>query len=232
MYQNINQNKFGLKKIIKTAWDIYKNKLRTILLIVLLFYFPIYSLVFAMKQSFSNMEKLYIDTLNGLLEIIFSVIVVMGITYVVKEYINENSIDFISAIKKAFSNWGKALWTEILSFIIIILLMMLLIIPGVIWMVYYTFIIQLVALRNKSGKKILDFSKDLVKGDWWRVTEIVFIRFFVNIGLTSLISYFPKNALINILANTFINIIDGYFLVATAVMCLNLYYIKYDIDKV
>lgn len=48
-------------------------------------------------------------------------------------------------------------------------MMLLLALPAYIWMIYYIFAIAVVSLRRLSGKDALDYSKRLVKGQWWRV---------------------------------------------------------------
>ncbi|MBM7623670.1 hypothetical protein [Sporohalobacter salinus] len=226
MYDKIRQNKFSLKEVIKTSWRIYKNKFRTILLITLCIYVPINILLFIIRQAYPQMElRTYMDIIR-LLEAIIGVIAVMGVTYVVKEYINDKDIGFNVATGKAFSNWRRVFWTKFLGGIIVGLLTLVLIIPGVIWFVYYSFAIQIVILKNESGKNALDYSKDLVKGDWWRIFLIWIFRIGISIGLGFLLSFFSSNILIDLITDTFMDIVDIYFVVIMTVMCLNLDFIK------
>lgn len=57
---------------------------------------------------------------------------------------------------------------------IVLALLLLLIIPGLILMIYYTFLYQVIALTDLKWKKALDYSKYIVRGSFWRVTGCMF----------------------------------------------------------
>ena len=47
-------------------------------------------------------------------------------------------------------------------------LSLMLLIPGIMWAVYYTFIMQAVVLKRLSGTKAVAYSKSLVQGRSWQ----------------------------------------------------------------
>ena len=69
---------------------------------------------------------------------------------------------------EALRRWPRYLWTSFLTGFIILGLCFFLLIPGLIWSVYYLFVPYVVAITSLSGKKALDYSKDLVLGAFWR----------------------------------------------------------------
>src|SRR3989339_484100 len=72
---------------------------------------------------------------------------------------------FLLAKSKAWKFLTTSLWAGLFVF----LWMLLLIIPGLVMMVYYTFIAWMVLEEGLSGKAALKRSKGLVKDYWWAV---------------------------------------------------------------
>jgi hypothetical protein len=73
-------------------------------------------------------------------------------------------------------------------------MMLLLALPAYIWMIYYIFAIAVVSLRRLSGKDALDYSKRLVKGQWWRVFGYV-----MALSVGSLIVQIPVKVIVALL---------------------------------
>ena len=118
------------------------------------------------------------------------VLAAMGIAIVTEHAILGREIHSYEAGRQAISRALPAAWSYVLAGVIILALLLLLIIPGVIWIIYYSFVPYVVALRGRSGKSALDYSKSVVKGNWWKVLAVVLLLAFFNTGLTWLLSRF------------------------------------------
>lgn len=120
--------------------------------------------------------------------------------------------------------------TGLVGGIIVALLSLLLIIPGIIWLVYYSFIFYVAALRNLAGKRALDYSKSLVEGQWWRVAGITLLIGFFNFVAIMVVSIpfaiISVNPFFTILPNTLANIVTAYFTVTLVVFFLNEDYLQ------
>lgn len=84
-------------------------------------------------------NSLFIDIARQL-ENLIEILATMGIAYVVyHDASGGGKAGAGTALHKAFSFWGRGAVTELLAFLITGALMLLLIIPGLIWLIYYTF---------------------------------------------------------------------------------------------
>jgi uncharacterized membrane protein len=59
--------------------------------------------------------------------------------------------------------------TQLLTALAILGLTLLLVVPGIIFAVYWAFTQQIATLTDKSGRDAMKYSKELVKGRWWKV---------------------------------------------------------------
>jgi uncharacterized membrane protein len=234
MLKAIQEREFSFSDVVAKGWLIYSQQFKAIVMITLIVYIPIniilYMVAGYMKsfQDFMNVIKI--------LEGLFGVIAMMGIAVVVDLAIQNNDnlpISWGAALSKAFSRWGSCLTTSILGGIIILGLTFLLIIPGVIWSIYYIFIIQIVALRELGGKTALNYSKSLVKGRWWKTFGIVFVLASINGGIGLGIGYLSTSlpGSISIITDTLIDIIAAFYTVATTILFLNLDYVSVEPRK-
>ncbi len=138
----------------------------------------------------------------------------------------------------SLSKWGRSIGTGILGGLIVMGMTLLLIIPGIIWSGYYVFIFYVVALREISGKHALDYSKELVKGQWWRVCGVLLIinilGLLSGLALASPNFFLPENItenfIFSIITDTLTDVIGALFTVMSIVFFLNSDYQKYG-DK-
>jgi hypothetical protein len=84
----------------------------------------------------------------------------------------------IDIFKGAFPYVGKFFWLSLFTSGLILLWSLLLIIPGIIFAVYYSFVVWVFVFENKTGMDAVNRSKELVKGRWWDV----FFRYIALLG--------------------------------------------------
>ena len=232
LLERIRTTEFKLGDILSAGWTIFTSRFGTILAILLIVYIPInivLSLVTPPEEA--GLEEIRQSfQLGQFLYLWFGILATMAVAFVVERSLAGENIGFRQALRKAVSRWGSMIWANIIAGIIVLGLTLLLIVPGIIWIVYYTFVEYAVVLRGKGGKTALDYSKSLVKGNWWKVCGIS-ILFAILSFLTYIIVdipfwFLPQNVLTIVVSTTLGDIVSTLFLVAMAIFFLNLDYLK------
>ena len=233
--QKIKTSQMGIFELFGEGWKHYSTNFVKILLIIICIYVPINTIVLLIPVHESLQDDpLRVMQLYGRIYQFFETwvgcIATVGIAAIVEGTILGADLSWGDAMRQGFSRWGSALGTSILAGFILLGLTLLLIVPGIIWTVYYTFWLYVVALRNIGGKTALDYSKNLVVGQWWRILGIIIViaiaelitGFIVNIPFWSL----PDNLTVNVLSNTTMDVISSLFTVISIVFFLNTDYLK------
>lgn len=228
MFKQIYQRKIGIGEFFSWGYEIYSRNSAAIIAVILFIYIPVNIILYLVNRVNTSAEgaKLFLDSVK-LLEGLCGVIASMGTAAVVERAVFSDEgggIGWQEALNKAFSRWGSCIGTSILAGFIIVGLALLLIIPGVIWGVYYAFIIQAVVLKGLSGKEALDYSKSLVKGQWWKVFGTLFafssvsIIFSIAIGIIA--SHLPSIA--GIFTDTLADLVGAYFTILSTLYFINI----------
>jgi len=215
---------YSIETMLSKAWRLYRDNFSLILAIVLIVYIPI-NIVLGMLPMDNSQEgfRLYAG-MAQLLEGIFGIISTMAIAFVVKYKLDDKKIDWQKAIEKSFSRWWPAIWTNLFVGILLIALFILLIVPGVIFAIYWAFVIYVVALFGKSGKEAMDRSKAIVKGRWWKVFlyNIIFgILILLVVGILSLFTMISDSYIFVLIVDTAMDVAGAYFIVLWTIFFLN-----------
>ena len=189
----MDPNRIDIEKTWGSAWLIYKSNLKSILLIILVIYFPFFiiRLVFPYEQIYNRFGYTVYDITNNMVELIGSLVGV--IAFISLAIITEHSVlglEFTirDVFVKALSRWWAYIKAILLSVLIVSLYLLLFIIPGFVKSIQYAFVTYAAALRDVTGKKALDFSKSITKGQRWRVFGFYLLIWLLGIGPA--ISYF------------------------------------------
>jgi hypothetical protein len=182
MCSELRNKEFGIIDLIKSGWQIFKNKFSPILIIALLIDFPLSIVVEVARLAGADLASTFrIEFQLGGLLALLSGIAVMVIT---EQDTLGKKITAWSALKKALTRWPSALAAGFL-FGVLLLFRLLLIIPGIIFLVNTAFFLHAVGLRNQGWKAALDYSRNLVKGRFWKV-------FYTFLAVFMLVSFFPS----------------------------------------
>ncbi len=232
MHTDIHTRKFGLGDIIREGWRIYFEKKSTILPIVLIIYGPFLVLLAlipeqelteSLGQTDFILLQQFIFILIGFVALISNV----GIAHVVEKTILGEAVGWRGALRFGAARWLAAFLTNLLASLILFGLMLLFLIPGIIWSVYYNFWIYAVANRGLSGKKALDYSKSLVKGQWWRVCGIQVVLMTI-VGTATLL----VNRLLALIpapqAVTALNSLAAFLAASVLAVMLNVWFLNMD----
>lgn len=159
---NASITRLEFTRTFSLAWDTYKSNFRVLFPLTLLIYLPIDYLT----QSGVG---------NGVYGFVYLFVTVFSFT-AYKARITAIPLTIKTVLTGEHINlkliMGPLLWTWFLESLLNLLLFFLLIIPGIIYLVYWSLSIFVVLDKGISEKKALNYSKDLVKGHWWRVLGV------------------------------------------------------------
>ncbi len=230
MEQGIGTGRLGLGRVLSVGWREYCRHFRSILPIVLIVYIPInIGLSFVPVDALIEQHglrgfRMYMKVVQ-LSEFLIGVLATLSIAKLVEAGFLGQSCTWRQAFHHAFSRWGTAIVSGMLGGVIVLGMFLLLIVPGIIWSLYYSFFLYVVALRGLSGKAALDYSKSLVKGQWWRVFGYLLVinvlGFLAGALLAVPFIFTPENRVLDILSDTLTDIVAALFLVMTVVFFLN-----------
>lgn len=122
---------------------------------------------------------MYEARFDNLLDRLFGVVAVLAAVHATGQVLAGNMPSARMAFRSAVSRWLPMIGTEILAGFIVLGLLLLLIVPGIVWGVFYTFLVPCVAF-GLSGPSALAESKRLVKGNWWRTLGCLLVLKLVS----------------------------------------------------
>jgi hypothetical protein len=229
--------------------------------LALIYFFPLLVSNFLFVK-FNHLREL--KTIAALPEMIFDYVLMlavmllsflpnMAIIKMVESSGLGKPLNWLDALRHAFTRWGSSILTMLLLMLVMFGLTLLFQVPGIIIgmgitiyafanaaadlrlllmlvvsglillpvfpviirMVYYVFAITVVSLRDLSGKAALDYSKRLVKGQWWRVFGFLMVLAIVQTPVNVLFLLIPRipfAALINAVAQSVTILISTTFI--------------------
>jgi hypothetical protein len=235
MSRGIADTEFTVGEIVASGWDLYCLHLKRILPIFLVVYVPInigLSFVPAADwvETYGALGRNMHMAVIQLTEFFVGILATMALAKLIEESLYGHTITWLQALRHAVSRWPAAIGTGLLAMLIVFGLTLLLIVPGVVWMIYYSFFLFVVALRGLSGKPALDYSRAIVQGQWWRVfaylLAIQCLAVLAAIIVTAPFEVLPNYRLLNILSNTLSDLVAPLFLTMAIVFFLNNDYLR------
>jgi hypothetical protein len=230
MKAEITGAKLELDRMIAIGWDAYRRNFRSILPIVLIIGIPldlIRSLIPAsetvMSASAHGMGPF--TTFSVVMEILFRNLSFMALFVLIESSVAGNPRSWNDAFRQALSRWGDSVVTTFFAALIVTGLTLLLVVPGVVWAVYYIFSLMAVSVRGLSGKAALDYSKGLVKGQWWRVCgfHLVFLLFYIIVisAVQPLMILLPNVLIVNVATKVMYDLFFAYSQTMAMIFFLN-----------
>lgn len=180
MNENTIPNKPPLRPVLMLIRDSFNFFTKNLWLLI-----PVYLVYFLVIFLFQILKPLRGHLVLSLLNfaiffiagVIYATALNLGIILRLKDY----TVSFLDLYKGAFKIFPKAFKTIFISKIIIILGFILLIAPGVLFMLWYIFIIPIILLEDLSGMAALRFSKRVFRSNPLKVVG--------NMALIALIAF-------------------------------------------
>jgi hypothetical protein len=238
MLSEIRKRKFCLGDILSGSWTVFKEHFKTVFLILLIVNVPIFiveSMIpddeSALEEGESGLLKMLGSSIISYASYAITVLATMGIAFVIEGALEGKKIPYDLALKRSLSRWVAVMLTGILAWLILLGLTLLFIVPGIIWAVYYTFYVLVVALRGKIGKPALNYSKSIVKGQWWWVFWVTLVLGILHLFILGFIALpflllAPRSLISQIIATPLGLIVSGFYTVTLVIFFLNLDYLK------
>lgn len=187
-----------ISELFSLSWKIYDNKFWSLMglivfpgltFLVLFLFFVLLTDLLPKGAILSSSVIIILSVLASIMflfYIMISVLAKIALALVIKE--NPTEFSIIDMLKKSRLYFGKYLWLIFLSGILVALWTMLFIIPGIIFMIYYSFSIWVFLDLGLKGKAALNKSKELIKSYWWAV----FGRFIFPLVIFIIIIIIPS----------------------------------------
>lgn len=225
LYINLYRHEFGLGEWLVLSWDIFSKNFYILVLAGLILYLPLLAASELTLLPAMHLSDLAAVVIVNSINFVTTLLVYLASFRIVEAYLGNQAITVTGAMGFSFARLWKTSWTALLAAVIVSILS-LLIIPGIIWGIYYSFFIFVVAEKNVGGRKALSYSKALVSGRWWKVFGYS-LYIFLLIATTSLgMSWVLDWLTIGISNRLFIHflsiILSAYSTVALIVLYLNL----------
>lgn len=171
-----------------------------LLLLLLLFgIFEAISLDSVLTNNIVNIVLLLLLVVGFIFYVAVSIISQVGAMNIIKD--NNKDVKIFEAFKAARPQASDFFATTLLAGLFIILGIFLFIIPGIIMMVFYSFVAWVVIVEGFTDMKALRRSKDLVKGNFWQVA----IRLILPSVIVYFLSFMPViGGLISFAASPFL----------------------------
>jgi hypothetical protein len=233
----LKRKRLSFYEILELGFGVFKKSALPIILIGLLMRMPSYALSWFgivaeptdNPQTVKILQILLVVAVR-LIGSIFSCLAMMAIALIVEKTFLNEPMGFLEAFKRAFPKWFGGIGTGLLALVIVLGYTLLLVVPGIIWGVYYLFVIYIVALRNKTGKAALEYSQSLVSGHWWDVF-VVYLGISIVLGvvggvISALFKWLPLNLFTSLISFSLQTIIGSFLTVSITILFLNLDFVK------
>ena len=190
---------------IANGFSIVKNNFSVVMFIMLVIYFPINllsgyvtlevgnlgasvdlptiladpELIKEFIQTPQYMKMLLFNNLGTIIELVLAPFGAMSMIYITKTALEEKAVEQKDALNAAFSNAGRFFLSTIVFVLCIGFLTLLGLIPGILLYMIWYFYLQAIVLNERcSGIRSLGYSREVVKGRWWR-TFLFMVVFYM-----------------------------------------------------
>lgn len=189
MRKSVAQDQISLERIVKESYWLLQANFNLIIAFIFCVYIPfhIFEILIPFESLTDEYGKLAVGVLSMVISWAKSILGLLGFTgiaYIVRRSMKGEPRNLVDTLRFSFSRLDDVFWTSVLSNIIFLGLMLLFIIPGIIWANYYSFVMATAALQGIRGKAALDYSKRLVKGQWWKIFGINLVIGLVSLGFS------------------------------------------------
>ncbi|MFO8040196.1 MAG: hypothetical protein R6U67_12190 [Sodalinema sp.] len=225
------------------GWKIFKDNFSSFLTLALVIDLPLAIIQIFVPVS-DNPEEMA-NPSNSLalgfavLLIVLSIVSILSALIMTESSVLNRPIEVASAIQQGFSRLIPSLLVVIVSTILVAVGFILLIVPGIYIANLLYFVLYAVALRGQ-GLDALSYSRDLVKGQWWKifgrsvlisfgfgVVTFVVMAVFGFAGLV--VSQIPFAAeLVSVVGSVISGLLAYLFVAITTIFFLNVDYVRHQ----
>ena len=168
---------------------------------------------------------MYKHFFKRLIDFILSPFGALAMIFLTKEGLEGKMPTYKEALSVAFSNAGRFICSMIVYTICVFVLTILGIIPGIFLSVVWSFYLQALVLDNCKGIKSLGYSRELVKGRWWRTFLYIIVFNLISYALSYLIgvifSFAGASYFMIVIEKLVLSLVSMIFAAARTVIYIN-----------
>jgi hypothetical protein len=231
---DLQTKKLGLLELLAMGFDLYLRRFQGFLTLFCVTYLPlliIYQSIVLNPPSNSILQISY-SLFSMFLFLILGPVYTTALAILTEGYVLGERPQVDVAIRQVLSRILPLTGLNIRFFIIFYLRFLLLIIPGMIYAVNNGYFGLSFILRDQRGKAAFQYSRSLVKGNWWKVFFFNPLIFTINFGLDRLISKFlssfivTSSQLVTLSPFVFVSFVALGFEISRILLFLNLEFQK------
>ncbi|MBD3309975.1 hypothetical protein GF351_02030 [Candidatus Woesearchaeota archaeon] len=230
MRYSIQRKEYSPGEILLKAWKHWTGSISSILLIILIVYVPL-NIVVALvpfEPFFAGIGLSFVGKilawLSRSIDRIIGIVATMAIIYLVSQRESRARVSISDCLKRSLKRWPHMIATSLIYSVFLIGLFILLIVPGIVYAVYWFFIIHVVILKGKWGLDALRYSRQIIKGRWWTVLGYVLVFAVLSFLAQAVLAVpflFSENIIVMIAGDTISDFVASFFVVVGTVFFLN-----------
>lgn len=226
----LQSRKLGLVEIIVFGYEIYFKNIKFFLIQDCVLILP-WSTVLDIEHYLPDFV-LFWQLYMWFYLLIVVPIYTMSLVIATENLVLNKETRFKPLMSQIFPNIGTAINLNFRCMIGITLRLFLLIVPGIIYGINNGYVLYTFALRGQKGKAAFNYSRTIVKGNWWRVFLFSLLTYFSVVGLQLILQKILKTILFfNSLSMSLLSTLIPQFIllgmgIAGVLLFLNLDYQK------
>ncbi|MBE9251841.1 hypothetical protein IQ226_22595 [Dolichospermum sp. LEGE 00240] len=177
----LQSRKLGLVEIIVFGYEIYFKNIKFFLIQFCVLILP-WATMLQILQQYRDFV-LFTQLCVWFYLLIVIAIYAMSLVIATENLVLNKETRFKSLMSQIFPNIGTAINLNFKFTIGLILRLFLLIVPGIIYGINNGYVLYTFALRGQKGKAAFNYSRTIVKGNWWRVFFFSLLTTFSVFGL-------------------------------------------------
>ena len=113
---------------------------------------------------------------------------VMAVSLIYMVFLKPEKINVKDSIKGGMNFFWRYIWLSIIMLFLLALLFLLLIVPGIIFLIYWTFASYILIWEDKSAWESMKRSKEIIKGKWWRTFSYMILLGIIIVAISFVFS--------------------------------------------
>ena len=181
----IKNRKLGLLEILGLGYYIYLKNIKLFLTLFCILILPAMIILLVIRTyNWVLIDFLY----SWIYLLVFVPIYSMSMTAATENLVLKKETRFKTLMSRIFSDLGTLINLNFRLYIAVILRLFLLIVPGIIYLINNGYCLTAFILRGQKGKAAFNYSRTIVKGNWWRVFFFLVLTLSSLFGLQAILS--------------------------------------------
>ncbi len=185
---NFTKQNISLSRILAVSWMLFTENIKQIAIITIIVYVPINWILLIIENSSPNIDIQDHMRMINFLESFIGIIATLGIVELLSMKLKNKESSIQDSLILWLKSYGKVVWTSFITWIMIGFLTLLFIIPGVIYSIYWMFVIYIVIIHKLNSSESREYSKNIVQWRWWKAFWYTIVFLFLGSILAFLLN--------------------------------------------